>query len=67
MAFDNYSLAIALLSQAPEREVVFEYVAKLLDSAASDMNYSGVTDVLNDKRPVQTLAMQPDTLVLFRG
>jgi hypothetical protein len=31
------------------------------------MNFTGVTNVLDGTSPVQTLEMQPGTLVLFRG
>ena len=65
--FDNSSFAITLLLQAPEGGGVFEYIPDLRDSAAGEMNFAGVADVLDGKTPVQTLEMQPGTLVLFRG
>ena len=65
--FDNSSFAITLLLQAPEGGGVFEYIPGLRNSAAGEMNFAGVADVLDGKTPVQTLEMQPGTLVLFRG
>jgi hypothetical protein len=65
--FDNSSFAITLLLQAPKAGGQFEYVPNLRDSAAGEMNFTGVTDVLDGTSPVQTLEMQPGTLVLFRG
>jgi hypothetical protein len=65
--FDNSSFAITLLLQAPKGGGQFEYVPNLRDSAAGEMNFTGVTAVLDGTSPVQTLEMQPGTLVLFRG
>jgi hypothetical protein len=65
--FDNSSFAITLLLQAPKAGGQFEYVPNLRDSAAGEMNFTGVTNVLDGTSPVQTLEMQPGTLVLFRG
>ena len=53
--------------QAPKAGGQFEYVPNLRDSAVGEMNFIGVTDLLEDTSPVQTLEMQPGTLVLFRG
>ena len=65
--FDNSSFAITLLLQAPEGGGVFEYIPDLRDSAASEMNFAGVADVLDGKTPVQTLEMQSGTLVRGRN
>ena len=65
--FDNSSFAITLLLQAPKAGGQLEYVPNLRDFAAGEMNFTGVTDVLDVTSPVQNLEMQPGALVLFRG
>jgi len=65
--FDNSSFAITLLIQAPDAGGTFEYVADLRDADSGEMNFPGVAEVLDGRRPVKTLAIEPGTLVLFRG
>jgi len=65
--FDNSSFAITLLVQQPEAGGVFEYSKDLRDSANNDMNYDGVTSVLDGQKNISTLSMDPGCLVLFRG
>jgi hypothetical protein len=65
--FDNSSFAITLMIQKPEDGGVFEYVKDVRDADKGDMNYSRSKDVLDDKVPIKTLAMDAGALVLFRG
>lgn len=65
--FDNSSFAITLLIQKPEAGGVFEYVSNLRDAEAGEMNFDGVEQVLQNKRAVEKLAINPGDLVLFRG
>lgn len=65
--FDNSSFAITLLLQAPKDGGVFEYVKDLRDADQGEMNFDGVGAVLDGQMPVETLAIDPGTLVLFRG
>lgn len=65
--FDNSSFAITLLIQKPDAGARFEYVRDLRDADAGDMNFEGVADILDGRRPVRELSMDAGTLVLFRG
>lgn len=65
--FDNSSFAITLLIQKPDAGSRFEYIKDLRDAGAGDMNYEGVADLLEGRTAPQVLAMEPGTLVLFRG
>ena len=65
--FDNSSFAITLLIQKPEGGGVFEYVKNVRDADRGEFNYASCGQVLDGAMPVQTLAMDPGTLVLFRG
>lgn len=65
--FDNSSFAITLLIQKPEAGAVFEYVKDVRDADNGDMNYPLAAQVLDGEIPVQSLEMEPGTLVLFRG
>ena len=65
--FDNSSFAITLLIQKPKAGGAFEYVKDLRDADAAEMNYDGVAQVLDGQTRPQVLAMDPGTLVLFRG
>ena len=65
--FDNSSFAITLLLQAPDAGGSFEYVKDLRDADAGEMNFAGVSDVLDNKTPTTTLTINPGMLVLFRG
>ena len=65
--FDNSSFAITLLIEKPEAGGEFQYVKDVRDADAGEMNFNGAEKVLNGEQPVQTLAMQPGSLVLFRG
>ena len=65
--FDNSSFAITLLIEKPEDGGVFEYVKNVRDVDRGEFNYAACGQVLDGVWPVQTLAMDPGTLVLFRG
>ena len=65
--FDNSSFAVTLLLQAPKAGGEFQYVRDLRDADAGELNFEGVTDVLDDRMNVETLDITPGTLVLFRG
>ncbi|BAO32821.1 arpA protein [Serratia marcescens] len=65
--FDNSSFAITLLIQKPAAGGRFEYVENLRDADRGEMNYAGVTQVLDGERAAKRLAMEEGDLVLFRG
>ena len=65
--FDNSEFAITLLLQAPEAGGEFEYVKDLRDAEAGEMNFEGVAALLDGQRTPDVLAIEPGTLVLFRG
>lgn len=65
--FDNSSFAITLLIQKPAAGGLFEYVKDLRDADRGEFNYAACAQVLDGAVPVQTLTMDPGTLVLFRG
>ena len=65
--FDNSSFAITLLIRKPEAGSHFEYVKDLRDADAGEMNHAGVAALLDGELAPQRLAMEPGTLVLFRG
>ena len=65
--FDNSSFAITLLIQSPTAGGQFEYVEKLRNSSQGDMNYTGVSKVLNGEIEGVTLAVGAGDLMLFRG
>lgn len=65
--FDNSSFAITLLVQKPRGGGLFQYVKDLRDAEAGEMNFDGVAEVLDQRRPVEALEIEPGDLVLFRG
>lgn len=65
--FDNSSFAITLLMQKPEAGSRFEYVKDLRDAAAGEMNFAGVTALLDGHTQPDVLELEAGTLVLFRG
>jgi hypothetical protein len=65
--FDNSEFAITLLLQSPDAGGVFEYVKDLRNSEAGDMNFEGVSAVVDGRSTVDHLDIDPGTLVLFRG
>ena len=65
--FDNSSFAITLLIQKPEDGGVFEYVKDIRDADAGDMNFEAAGKILDNQMPVQSLEIDPGSLVLFRG
>ena len=65
--FDNSDFAITLLLQAPRDGGHFEYVRDLRNAEGDDMNFAGVTAILDGKRQPSVLSMEPGMLVLFRG
>jgi len=56
-----------LLLQAPRDGGNFEYVRDLRNAEGDDMNFAGVTAILDGKMQPSVLSMEPGTLVLFRG
>lgn len=65
--FDNSSFAITLLIQKPVGGGVFEYVKDVRDAARGESNFDACARILDGTLPTQSLAMEPGTLVLFRG
>lgn len=65
--FDNSSFAITLLVQKPRAGGIFQYVKDLRDADAGEMNFDGVAAVLDQRQPVDALAIEAGDLVLFRG
>lgn len=65
--FDNSSFAITLLIQKPDAGSRFEYISDLRNADEGEMNYKGVKALLGGKAKPDVLAMDPGTLVLFRG
>ena len=65
--FDNSSFAITLLIQKPVGGGEFQYVKDVRDADAGDMNFEQTEAILNGDYPVESLNMEPGTLVLFRG
>jgi len=65
--FDNSSFAITLLIQRPDAGSAFEYIKDLRDADAGEMNYEGVTGLLDGTVQPAVLTMNPGDLVLFRG
>lgn len=65
--YDNSSFAITLLIQNAKRGGIFEYVKDVRNADAGEMNYALTDKVLEGKVAVETLAMEPGTLVLFSG
>ena len=62
-----FAIAITLLIQKPQAGGQFEYVENLRDADRGEMNYAGVSQVLDGERAVKTLAIEEGDLVLFRG
>ena len=65
--FDNSSFAITLLIQKPEAGSAFEYIKDLRDADAGEMNYDGVSALLDGQETPKVLSMNAGDLVLFRG
>jgi len=65
--FDNSSFAITLLIQKPAGGGEFQYVKDVRDADAGDMNFEQTEAILSGDYPVESLTMDPGTLVLFRG
>ncbi|SHH38333.1 hypothetical protein SAMN05444003_2990 [Cognatiyoonia sediminum] len=65
--FDNSSFAITLLIQKPDAGSAFEYIKNLRDADAGEMNYEGVTALLDGRTTPDVLSMNAGDLVLFRG
>ena len=63
--FDNSSFAITILIQKPDAGSAFEYFKDLRDADAGEMNYDGVSDLLDGTTQPETLAIDEGTLVLF--
>lgn len=65
--FDNSSFAITLLIQKPASGGKFEFVKDIRDPVDDEKNSQAIQSVLDGEAPVQKLAMEAGTLVLFRG
>ena len=65
--FDNSSFAITMMIQKPVGGGAFEYVKDVRDADNGEMNFKGVEHILKGEVPVQTLAIEEGSLVLFRG
>lgn len=65
--FDNSSFAITLLIQKPAAGGRFEYVENLRDADRGEMNYAGVTQVLDGERVAKRLAMEEGIWCCFAG
>jgi len=65
--FDESSFAITLLIQSPQAGGSFEYLEDMRDADNGEMNYQGVSEVLNGKRTPKVLDATPGTLTMFRG
>jgi len=65
--FDNSSFAITLLIQKPDDGGSFEYIRDFRNFENNEMNYDGVTELLEGKCRPKVLSMEPGCLVLFRG
>lgn len=65
--FDNSSFAITLLIQEAEAGSQFEYVKDLRDADAGEMNYDGVSALLDQITKPDVLKHGAGDLVLFRG
>ena len=64
--FDRAEFTTTILLQAPRSGGQFEYRSRLRSD--SDPNYEGVARLLSDRdERVQTLALAPGTLNVFRG
>ena len=65
--FDNSSFAITLLIQKPAGGGDFEFVKDIHGLITDESNSQAIRSVMDGKAPVQKLAMEAGTLVLFRG
>lgn len=65
--FDNSSFAITLMIESVSAGGEFEYVKNIRDADAGEMNFEGVTQVLDGEIKPQKLSMNAGALVLFRG
>lgn len=65
--FDNSSFAITLMIQPTVKGGDFEFVRDVRDADKGEMNFEGVTQVLNGETEVNKLNMPAGALVLFRG
>lgn len=65
--FDNSSFAVTLMIQQPDGGGHFEYIPKLRDCDAGEMNFAGVDQALDGKIKPIRLDIRAGTLALFRG
>jgi hypothetical protein len=65
--FDNSSFAITLMIQEPESGGGFEYVKGMRDADKGELNFPGVSQVLDGEIAPKRLSMRAGALVLFRG
>ena len=60
-------LSRSTTTSSPRAGAVFQYVKDLRDADAGEMNFDGVAAVLDQRQPVEALAIDAGDLVLFRG
>ena len=65
--FDNSEFAITLLLQSPEGGGSFDYVKDLRSAETGEMNYDIVEAYVDGLLEPNSLAVEPGTLMLFRG
>ncbi|MEM8751168.1 MAG: 2OG-Fe(II) oxygenase [Pseudomonadota bacterium] len=65
--FDNSSFAITLLIEKPDAGSRFEYIKDLRNADKNEMNFDGVSALLDGEVQPDVLTMDPGCLVLFRG
>lgn len=65
--FDNSSFATTMLIQKPTSGGAFEYVENVRDADKGEMNFDGISKILDGKTDTKIMAMNEGTLVLFRG
>ena len=65
--FDNSSFAVTLLIQKPKKGGEFQYIKNFRNAETGEMNFDGVSRLLEDEVEHKSLTMDAGTLVLFRG
>ena len=65
--FDNASFAITLMIQSPDSGGVFQYIDKGRDYERNQIDKDLISSVLNNSYPVNEIAVQDGTLILFYG
>tara|TARA_Y100000590_G_C15690197_1_gene1003160 strand:+ start:1430 stop:2212 length:783 start_codon:yes stop_codon:yes gene_type:complete len=65
--FDNAAFAITLMIQSPDSGGVFQYIDKGRDYERNQIDKDLISSVLNNSYPVNEIAVQDGTLILFYG